>query len=234
MVAVAHVADPTALATALSDLRSEILNDPLLNRVPSLDPARRKTAVYFHGKDDLPEVRHQVFRILMNHEIKIFAAIRTKKVLAAQAMAMHRYGRKISENEIYDDLFARLLRDRLHLAHRNLITVARRGSKDRKRALTGAIANAQRNFQNKWGERQYGPCEIATAHPSEAAGLQAVDYFLWALQRLYERREDRFFGALAHHYRIIMDLDDVRGRAYGEWYSDANPLTLEKLMPVTG
>jgi hypothetical protein len=26
-----------------------------------------------------------------------------------------------------------------------------------------------------------------------------------------------------------MDLDDKRNKPYGEWYSDRNPLTLEKL-----
>jgi hypothetical protein len=60
-----------------------------------------------------------------------------------------------------------------------------------------------------------------------------VDYFLWALQRLYERREERFFLLLAPQYRLVMDLDDNRRRPYGEWYSDYNPLSLEKIEPVT-
>ncbi|MGH9421525.1 MAG: DUF3800 domain-containing protein, partial [Thermoanaerobaculia bacterium] len=64
-------------------------------------------------------------------------------------------------------------------------------------------------------------------------GLQAIDYFLWALQRFYERREDRYFAPLAAHYRVVMDLDDTRRKAYGEWYTDSNPLSMEKLKPVT-
>jgi hypothetical protein len=49
---------------------------------------------------------------------------------------------------------------------------------------------------------------------------------------MIERGEDRFFRLLAPDYRLIMDLDDTRNRPYGEWYSDANPLTLEKIKPV--
>ncbi len=35
-------------------------------------------------------------------------------------------------------------------------------------------------------------------------------------------------------YRLIMDLDDTSNEEYDEWYSDENPLTLEKIRPPTG
>lgn len=70
--------------------------------------------------------------------------------------------------------------------------------------------------------------------PSERPGLQVIDYFLWALERLYERGEDRYFNFLQPHYRLIMDFDDKRNRNYGEWYSDRNPLSKQKIKPVTG
>lgn len=234
MVGAAFVPDPVALDEKLFALRAEMLGDPFLNRIPSLDPARKKTALAFHAKDDSAEVRYQVFKLLSSLDFKIFVAIRTKRVLVEEARALFRDGRRISENEIYYSLVSRLLRDRLHLAESNVVVVARRGTKDRKEALTGAIRRAQANFQAKWGERDFGPCTTSTAYPHEAGGLQAIDYFLWALQRLYERRDDRYFAPLSHRYRVIMDLDDQRRHDYGEWYSDSNPLTLERLEPVTG
>jgi hypothetical protein len=233
MVGAAFVREPEAIDQQLAALRAEILRDPFLNRVPSLDPSRRKTAIAFHAKDDPPEVRHKVFTLLAQFDVQVFAVIRTKQALAREAQMLFRRGIRMSDNDIYDDLVSRLLRNRLHLAESNTIIVARRGTRDRKLALTAAIARAQSNFSAKWGVRNFGPCEITTAYPHEAGGLQTVDYFLWALQRLYERREDRYFAPLASHYRIIMDLDDTRGKPYGEWYSESNPLTLEKLAPVT-
>jgi hypothetical protein len=234
MVGAAFVPDPAALDLELASLRQSILRDPLLNRVPSLDPARRKTAVAFHAKDDVPEVRYKVFTLLVAFDVQVLAVVRTKRALVEQARMLFRRGIRLSENELYDDLVSRLLRNRLHLAESNSIVVARRGTRDRKDALTTAITRAQENFAARWGARNFGPCDVVTAYPHESGGLQAMDYFLWALQRLYERREDRYFAPLAKHYRIIMDLDDTRRKAYGEWYSDSNPLTLEKLKPVTG
>jgi len=233
MVGAAFVPDPESLENRLASLRRSILEDPLLNRIPSLDVARRKTAIAFHAKDDAPEVRYKVFSLLADFDVRMFVAVRTKRALIEEARFAFRRGIRLTENEIYDDLISRLLRNRLHLAESNAIVVARRGTRDRKEALTAAIGRAQVNFVARWGARSFGPCEVSTGHPHESAGLQAADYFLWALQRLYERREDRYFAPLAKHYRIIMDLDDTRRKAYGEWYNDSNPLTIEKLKPVT-
>ena len=78
------------------------------------------------------------------------------------------------------------------------------------------------------------PTGIRAAEPHEFGGLQVVDYYLWALQRMYERREDRFFESLRPAYRLIMDLDDTGSKPYGEWYTYENPLTLEKMLPPAG
>jgi hypothetical protein len=51
---------------------------------------------------------------------------------------------------------------------------------------------------------------------------------------MFERGVDRFFNLLAPAYRLVMDLDDTRKKPYGEWYSDSNPLKLEKIKPVAG
>lgn len=234
MLGVAFIQDPIKLEISLSRLRAELLADPFLNRVPSLQPAHRKTALAFHAKDDVPEVRLRVFQLLAGLDIKMFVAIRTKRVLVEQARAIHRFGGRVSENEIYDELFSTQFRNRLHLADFNEIIVARRGSKDRTKALVAAINEAKARSNPRIGSQWFGEVHLRTARPSESAGLQAVDYFLWALQRLYERGEDRFFAPLIRHYRLIMDLDDARRRTHGEWYSDSNPLTVEKLKLVTG
>src|SRR5712664_1547802 len=55
---------PTALAKALTDLRQGLLADPYFAGVESFRPERKKTAVLFHAKDDLPEVRYRVLNLL--------------------------------------------------------------------------------------------------------------------------------------------------------------------------
>lgn len=195
---------------------------------------QRKTALVFHAKDDLPEVRREVFALLPSLRAKVQVVVRRKVALADQAQAAFQLtGNKIDANHVYDDLVKRLFRNLLHKADENQITFARRGKSPRQAALESAIAGAKRNFQRRWRIASDRPTRVFSAVPSQSAGLQVVDYFLWALQRMYERGEDRFFNLLTPHYRLIMDLDDKRRRPYGEWYSDSNPLELKKMKPAT-
>ncbi len=62
------------------------------------------------------------------------------------------------------------------------------------------------------------------AYPPEQPALQAVDYFLWALQRTYEKREDRFIELLWPQCSLIVDVDDTREAEYGVYYSKKRPL----------
>ena len=63
----------------------------------------------------------------------------------------------------------------------------------------------------------------------ESGGLQAVDYFLWSLQRFYERKEDRYLNLLWPSFRLVHDLDDTRVNDYGVYYTQKRPLTLAAL-----
>lgn len=58
----------------------------------------------------------------------------------------------------------------------------------------------------------------AWACPAHRCGaLQAAAYFLWALQRLYERGEDRYLGVLWSWFSLVVDVDDtVSGAHSGE------------------
>ena len=102
----------------------------------------------------------------------------------------------------------------------------------RKVALEDSIIHAKRGFAERWGESHDKPCLIDSGYPSEFGGLQIVDYYLWAVQRLFERGEDRFFYSVASDYEAILDLDDTRNREKGEVYSENNLLGLEKIKPV--
>jgi len=78
--------DPNALCTDLNDLRDELLSDPYFKGVPSMQPHEKKTALYFHAKDDLPEVRYQVFRLLRRHEMTFYAVVRDKHRVVEQVL----------------------------------------------------------------------------------------------------------------------------------------------------
>ena len=229
MIGVAHLPDPQHAAEAMEKLRQSLLSDPYFKDVPSMSVNAGKTALAFHAKDDLPEVRREVFKLLPSIGAKVQVALKRKDRLVTAAKVLYSTGKRFHANDIYDDLVKRLFRNLLHKADENRVIFSRRGKSERTEAMQEAIAKAKRNFEGKYRIASNKPTRIESGYPSSAAGLQVIDYYLWALQRLYERGEDRFFELLSPSFRLIMDLDDTRNKPYGEWYSDGNPLHKERI-----
>lgn len=229
MLGQAHLVDPEEAAKQLQSLREALLGDPYFRGVPSMRPEASKTALHFHAKDDLPEVRREVFHLLQDMDVRVRVIVRHKSELVTTARMLLEQGQRLTDSMIYDDLVKRLFRDSLHKADNNRIVFARRGKSARAEAIEDAITKAKRNFERKWSIPSKKPTSIISAFPWEQPGLQIVDYFCWALFRMLERHEERFFELLRPKYKLIIDLDDKRTRPYGEYYSERNPLTLDKI-----
>jgi hypothetical protein len=220
---------PAEVAAGLESLRLQLLADPYFKDVPSMQPEQRKTAVAFHAKDDLPEVRREVFKWLADQPIRFFAVVRDKRVILAKVQEHNQ--RKLTyryhPNQLYDRCISQLFRERLHKHAGYKIYFARRGSSDRTEALRNALEAARTSFYKKWGITSTAPIEIIAADCAEVVCLQVADYCLWALQRFYERGEDRFLNLLASNVGLIHDVDDTRTSGAGAYYTRTNPLTGE-------
>lgn len=226
-----RVDDPVSLERELNNLRSYLLQDPYFAGVPSLQPENRKTASAFHAKDDIAEVRREVFAILRKREdLRFFAIIRDKEALLSYVRQRNRSDPeyRYHPNELYDYLVRRLFRDRLHTRDAYQISFAKRGSADRTEALNIALRTARERFFEKYNKPIKDlPISVIPAYSRDYPCLQAVDYFLWGLQRLVERGEDRFVTMLWPSIRLIVDMDDTRFAQYGTYYDHRNPLNRE-------
>jgi hypothetical protein len=69
--------------------------------------------------------------------------------------------------------------------------------------------------------------DIISSTPPESSCLQAVDYYLWALQRFYERGEERFLEMIWQQVGEVHDLDRVINGRRGWIYTKQKPLNLE-------
>jgi len=224
--------DAQALAGDLGHLRHELLTDPYFKGVPSMQSDEGKTAVMFHAKDDLPEVRFQVFRLLMKHPMTFYAVIRNKHRVVAQVLKRNQSdpAYRYNGNELYDDLVAHLFKNRFYKGDHFNICFARRGNSDRTAALEEALARARNTYEESLGYPPRTTTRIWASTPKQEAGLQAVDYFLWALQRLYERGEDRFWEVVRSRIGLVSDMDDTRSAPWGVHYTQNNPLTLDRIL----
>lgn len=172
-----------------------------------------------------------MYSLLATEPFKVVTIIRRKDALEQAARAAFAGGSKLTDDQIYDDLVKRIFRDRLHKTD-NQIVFARRGNSDRQTALELAIEKAKKNFYYKTNVQITTTTTIIPKHPHEDEGLQVVDYCLWALQRLYERGEERYFDLLRSKFGLIIDLDDKRTATKGEWFNDStNPLSRTTMNP---
>lgn len=229
MLGVLHVPEPVRLSSELETLRQNLLADPYFRRVPSMQPDRQKTSRMFHAKDDLPEVRREVFNLLMRHpELRFFAVVRDKGrgMLSTVKTYVHK---RYTPNDQYDQLVKRLFKDRLHKEDAYTITFASRGARDRTQALTRALEEARERFEKQWSIQSQAVIQIRHVPAYQEPCLQAADYLLWALQRCYEKREDRYLDFVWPLCHLVHDIDDHRKSKTGVYYTQANPLKLEGL-----
>jgi hypothetical protein len=232
IIGLLEVEDPETLSEGLLSLRKEFLNDPYFKSVPSFQPEARKTALAFHAKDDLPEVRREMFRFLKDAEgLSFYAVVRDKlKVLEYVRQRSERDpSYRYRPDELYDFLIRGLFRDRLHQGDEYNIVFAKRGKADRTIALLESLKRARQRFFQKWNIESKSQINVIASYPAHDVTLQAADYFNWALQRFYERQEDRYLEYLWPSMRLVHDIDDTREARYGRYYTQKKPLTLSMI-----
>jgi len=196
-----------------------------------MQPEAGKTYFAFHAKDDIPEVRHEVFSMLRKADVKFLAVVRRKERVLEYVRQrnmsdpMYRY----NPNELYDYMVRVLFKKLLHKEEYYEITFAKRGNQDRTEALRASLIHAQRRFAEKWGKKVNSEINIFAKSPIESAGLQAVDYFLGRYNACTNVTKSIYLEYLWPNYRLVHDLDDTREAKYGIYYDKKKPLTLAAL-----
>ena len=248
MMGKVEVDHPTLVAQQLTALRLKLLGHPYFVGVESFRLERKKTALLFHAKDDLPEVRFQVFDLLytLGKSIRFHAVVADKLALAKaeQAKRAAQPGYRYNPNSLYDSLVRSLFGKFHRLADRFDLCVAKRGKSDRNQALTAALEHAERDFEANFGFSRggVGAWNITISNPETTVCLQVVDYFLWAVQRFYEEREHQTTGEKIREDRYlnllwpqIAEIHDLHfGPTYGSYFTNQKPLTLEERFGGSG
>lgn len=224
------VDDPIGLDAALEQLRADLLADPYFKRVPSMQPERGKTARAFHAKDDVAEVRREVYRVLRGFNLRFYAVVRSKTALLDYVRQRNERepDYRYRGNEVYDTLVEELFRRYHPFADQLNICFAKRGNKSRTQAFRTAIERAEARFERDFGSKRSAEVSILASTPPESAGLQAVDYCLWALQRHYERGEDRYIELIWDKVVEIEDMDRIEGGRKGVVYNRNRPLIVDQ------
>ncbi len=222
----------------LPDIRSEIRaleqqvsTDPLLYPIPSVQKRIASGGFFFHACKDTPDVRAVLFRYL--RELPCEAEIVIARKIPALFEKQH-HGR---EDEFYADLLSHLIKRRLKKEQKLVLNVAERGSSTREKVLGSALNLAVARASKRWGDADVKTRVVFNVqNPRTEPLLTVSDYLCWAVQRVFEQGDVRFYNYLANKIRVVVDLYD-RDKYPGSknYYDKRNPLTAANKLgpPIT-
>jgi hypothetical protein len=211
------------LRKAMLDVKTEIENDPLYNKLHSVKPGW-----YLHAIEDHPDIHTKVVTAIRNLE-----GFRTFIVIGRKDLRRFERTHKSDPAEFYYDLLHHLLKDRMNSEEEFYQLYLAKRQKTRMENFENAIKRAIAR-DNK---RRRNPRLIQYHHDivssSEYPEISIIDYLLWALQRYIRFKESRFYDAMIDKYNLIIDLYDTMnysktGNSTTNYYTKENPFRLEK------
>jgi hypothetical protein len=220
-----------ALTEELAVLRAQLLNDPYFKGVPSMLPEAKRTALFFHAKDDLPEVRREVFKVLARHDFSFYAVVRTMSAVTRRVKERNERDPtyRYRPTELYDSAVRRLFDRKLHTRPAFDVVFASRG-RARTQALREHLLKAQAASRKAAGTFPDAIIHVRAMPSHQHAGLQVTDYCLWALQRLFTKGEDRFLSLIWQKVGLIVDADDTSEKPCGTYHTRKRPpLDVQKM-----
>jgi hypothetical protein len=202
-------------------LREEIVSDPYLQGIPSLESTKK----YFHASVDIPEVREKFFKLIANLDFK------AEFIVARKKEKIFRNRHRANPNVFYDDIVTKLFKNKLHLAKESHIYYEVRGNRCRQRPFEDAIRTAINTFEERWGVKNDAEIKI---YPMSSIGepcLQIIDYMNWAVQRAFIKGDARYINFLEERISFICDVYDSE-KYPNNYYSKKNKFAINKISPL--
>lgn len=212
---------PEAIRQAVLALHQEVINDPYFQDFPSI----QKTAVAFHAKDDVPEIRYRFFKLISSLDL------RAQFIVARKVERVFRNNFNAQETAFYDHLISLLFQNVLHRFENNYIYYAKRGSRDRQAPLQNAIQLGVKRFVAKWNVQPTSTFSVQAQTPAGEPCLCVIDYMNWAVYRAFTRQEMRYYRAVEEKVDLLVDLYDTQNYP-NNWYSHRNPFDINKTTPL--
>lgn len=217
--------------TEILELQKQVESDELLNTIPSVRKRIEKGGFFFHACKDTPDVRAVFLRYLktLSCEAEVVMARKLPEVFKAK------HDRQ--EDSFYGDLLSHLIKRRLKRSGSLVLNVAERGSSTRDRVLFRALEIAKARASKRWETEELRSKVVYNVqNPQREPLLSISDYLAWAVQRVFEKGETRFYDYLFSKIRLVVDLYDFE--KYGgsrNYYDKRNPLTSKNKIspPIT-
>lgn len=207
----------------INRLQREIVANPFF-QVASVQKKVNNSGYYLHATDDIPEVRLKFLELILTINCSFEAVVSEKTI--------ERYETKHKGREeyFYADLLSHLLKNKLSQDEKLVLHLSERGKSTKNHNLELALQKAvQRVNSNPGGNEEIKTKVIFNVnYPSNEPILNLADYFCWAIQRVFEKGETRYYEFLKNKISLVIDLyDKEKYDGFRNYYSVENPLTKE-------
>jgi len=217
MVGYLEMADHQSLSKKFAEIRHEVEADEFINVIPSV----KHSLKCFHANKDCREVQERVFKALKTCDFRFHAVVIQKKI--DQFLGKF-HGKK---GDLYAYLVERLMEQRLHIYPEIDIYFAKLDSVINEENMWAALEGAKERMLKKYPATNHGTIRFYLQQPHQLSGLQAVDYCLWAIHRVYNHHDFRYYNFLQDKISLVHDLNYGKDY-YGTYFNKANPITKER------
>jgi hypothetical protein len=207
----------------ITQLQLAVANDPFYD-VPSVNKKKSKGGFYFHATDDLPEIRKLFFDLIRNINCSLEAVVGRKSIELFETK------HKGKEEYFYADLLSHLLKNKFTKHEKLILNISERGSSTKHTNLHLALLKAKQRFTQKNNTGQIITNVLFEVQsPTKEPLLCLADYLCWAVQRVFEKGEIRYYNLVKEKISLVIDLYDAKKyENWGNYYDNKkNPLTIE-------
>jgi len=212
----------------LNEIRDTIIQftdsvskDPFFNQIPSVKKRLDRGHFYLHANEDPPELRYKFFE-LMRTDISFHLQVVVGRKDVTRFVNKHNK----QEREFYGDLLSHMLHDKANYK-KLVLNIASLGSTTRVQDLESALLKAQAMYLKNEPDGNYqADVKFNVQAYIQEPLLSVVDYGLWAVQRVFEKGETRFYDSIRPKVRSVVDVYDPAKKGRPTHYNYRNnPLT---------
>ena len=201
-------------------LQKEIVSNPFF-QAPSLLKKSNGAGYYLHATDDIPEIRFKFLELIKTINCSFEAVVSEKNI--------ERYETKHKGKEefFYADLLSHLLKNKLQENSKIILHISERGKSTKNHNLEVALEKAsQRFYKNSDLQGEINSKIVFNVnYPLNEPLLNLADYFCWAVQRVFEKGETRYYDFLKDKITVVIDLYDSENyKDFKNHYTIDNPL----------
>jgi len=195
--------DLATIRQAITAKQSAVVQSPYYRKVPSVAKRVGKGGFYFHAKDDLPELRKEFFDLIQTLPCTFQAVAGLK---SPEIFEKKHHGKK---SEFYADLLSHLISGGLPKQPKVVLNIAELDNSTNVHNLNFALEKAQQRLDRDG--QTVGSVQFNVRKFKDEPLLSVTDYFCWAVQRVFETGETRFYDFVSPKIGQVLQLYNKKG-----------------------